>query len=56
MRRGRSRPFRLGIEPLEARQMLDASAPSLIVGRVLSSYTPSDVQANSNQETITFTV
>jgi hypothetical protein len=48
--------LRLGIEPLEARTMLDGSTPSLVVGRVLSSYTVGDVQANGNQETLTYAV
>ena len=43
-----------GFEPLEERVMLDASSPSIVVGRTLSSYFVGGVQ--NNQETITYTV
>src|SRR5687768_14353809 len=36
--RRRRKPLRLSMEALEDRQMLDASLPELVVGRVLSAY------------------
>jgi hypothetical protein len=53
--RPRRKFFRLGIEPLEERILLDAGLPpTLVVGRTLSSYTTGGIQ--NNQETITYTV
>src|SRR5262245_11253043 len=52
--RGRGWGYRLVVESLEGRCLLDASPPSIVVGRTLSSYTIGGVQ--DQQETITYTV